>query len=162
MNASRLLALACVAALSSGCVGGEETSTSREPSGPTSSEPIGTDPASLVGNVQSRTLELPNGVSRASFKITALPPPEHTWDVYVDAPTRADVAVRIRTWYGTRLRVLDSTDDKTSCDMQAGRSVCSLAFPRLEAQRPGEWTVIVVKRSQPAARVRVEVIFNQE
>jgi hypothetical protein len=46
--------------------------------------------------------------------------------------------------------------------VQGERSICSLAFPRLEAQRPGEWTVIVVKRSLPAARVRVEVIFNKQ
>jgi hypothetical protein len=115
----------------------------------------------LVGEPQGRTLSMPAGASRAMFKIVALSPPEHTWDVRVEAPATADVSVRVRTWYGERLRVLDSTHDKTSCRPQGGRSVCLLAFPRLEAQRAGDWTVIVVKRSLRAARVRVEVIFNQ-
>jgi hypothetical protein len=102
------------------------------------------------------------GPSTARFGIIALSPPRHTWDVHVDAPITADVAVSIRTWYGQRLRVLDTTHDETSCEVQRQRSLCSLAFPRLEAQLPGEWTVIVVKRSVPAVRIRVEVIFNVE
>jgi hypothetical protein len=104
---------------------------------------------------------MPVGPSTARFEITALAPPRHTWDVRVAAPSDADVGARIRTWYGQRLRVLDSTRDRSSCRIEASRSVCSLAFPRLEVQRPGAWTVIVTKRSMPPARVRVTVIFNE-
>lgn len=120
------------------------------------------DAAALVGKPQSQTIMMAAGPSTAHFAITAIAPPQHTWDVHVDAPTRADLAVRIRTWYGQRLRVLGTTRDRTSCEIRDRRSVCSMAFPRLEAQRSGKWTVIVVKRSLPPARVRVAVTFNEE
>jgi hypothetical protein len=167
MTDSSVLAVACLTTImSGGCSGGDGDKTSMttgpEPSAPPSSVAMATDPAALIGKPQGQTLKMSAGPSTNRFTITALPPPQHTWDVNVEAPMTADVAVRIRTWYGQRLRVLDTTHDQTSCRVQGGRSVCSLAFPRLEAQRPGEWTVIVVKRSQPAALVRVEVIFNKE
>jgi hypothetical protein len=164
VSANRVLAVACLTAfIGGGCSGGDKGSmpATPAPSGSTTTA-TAANPISLIGAPQGQTLEMPAGRSTAKFTITALPPPEHTWDVHVDAPSTADVAVRIRTWYGQPLRVLDTTHDPTSCDVKDARSVCSLAFPRLEAQRPGEWTVIVTKRSEPQARVRVEVIFNRE
>jgi hypothetical protein len=164
VSANRVLAVACLAAfLGGGCSGGDKGGMPTTParSGSTTTA-TAADPAALIGRPQGQTLEMPVGRSTAKFTITALPPPEHTWDVYVDAPATADVAVRIRTWYGQPLRVLDTTHDPTSCHVKDARSVCSLAFPRLEAQRPGEWTAIVTKRSEPQARVRVEVVFNRE
>jgi hypothetical protein len=164
VSANRVLAVACLAAFIGGGCGGENNGGM--PTTPVASESTITGtaatPSSLIGMPQGRTLELPAGPSTATFTITALPPPEHTWDVHVNAPATADIAVRVRTWYGQSLRVLDTTHDPTSCDMQGARSVCSLAFPRLEAQRPGEWTVIVTKRSELQARVRVKVIFNRD
>ena len=160
-----MLAVACLTAIANGgCSGGDKTDMTTRPqsSERSPSVPLATDPAALIGKPQAQTLEMSAGPSTTRFTITALPPPQHTWDVHVDTPLTADVAVSIRTWYGQRLRVLDTTHDQASCEVQGERSVCSLAFPRLEAQRPGKWTVIVVKRSQPAARVRVEVIFNKE
>jgi hypothetical protein len=115
----------------------------------------------LVGEAQGHSLEMNRGRSVVRFPITALPPPEHTFDVYVEAPATADVGVRMRTWYGQRLSVLRSTRDRTSCSIRGRHVVCQLAFPRLEAQRPGEWTVVVIKRSRPPARVRVEVTFQR-
>jgi hypothetical protein len=116
----------------------------------------------LVGEAQGHSLEMNRGRSVVRFPITALPPPEHTFDVYVEAPATADVGVRMRTWYGQRLSVLRSTRDRTSCSIRERQVVCQLAFPRLEAQRPGEWTVVVIKRSRPPARVRVEVTFQRQ
>jgi hypothetical protein len=163
VSANRVLAVACLAVfIGGGCSGGDKRSMPATPAPSGSTTTAAANPISLIGAPQGQTLEMPAGRSTAKFTITALPPPEHTWDVYVDAPATADVAVRIRTWYGQPLRVLDTTHDPTSCDVKDARSVCSLAFPRLEAQRPGEWTVIVTKRSEPQARVRVEVIFNRE
>ena len=163
VSGNRVLALACLGAFIGGCGRGDKGGmlTRPGPSEPTKSASA-LNPTALLGTPQGRTLEMPAGRSTARFTITALPPPEHSWDVHVDAPVAADVAVRIRTWYGQPLRVLDTTNDPTSCDVKGARSVCSLAFPRLEAQRPGEWTVVVTKRSGPQARVRVEVIFNNE
>jgi hypothetical protein len=116
----------------------------------------------LVGEAQGHSLEMNPGRSVVRFPITAPPPPEHTFDVYIEAPATADVGVRIRTWYGQRLSVLTSTRDRTWCSIRWRHVICRLAFPRLEAQRPGEWTVVVIKRSRPPARVRVEVTFQRQ
>jgi hypothetical protein len=106
---------------------------------------------------------MPTGASRASFRITALAPPRHTWDVrVVAAPVGTDIGIRIRTWYGQRFLVLDSTRDRESCRISGSRSVCVQAFPRLEAQRSGPWTVVITKRSAAPANVRVAVIFNED
>jgi hypothetical protein len=154
----RALSVACSALLAvAGC---EESSG--EPARVASAPPDVSTPAGLVGQLQARTLDLPAGRSSARFEITALAPSRHTWDMRVSAPAEADVGVWIRTWYGQRLRVLDSTRDRSSCRLAASRSVCSLAFPRLEAQRPGAWTVFVAKRSTQSAQVRVSLVFNAE
>jgi hypothetical protein len=116
----------------------------------------------LVGEAQGHSLEMTGTRSVVRFPITAPPPPEHTFDVYIEAPATADVGVRIRTWYGQRLSVLRSTHDRTWCSPRGRHVVCRLAFPRLEVQRPGEWTVVVNKRSRPPARVRVEVTFQRQ
>jgi hypothetical protein len=102
------------------------------------------------------------GHSTARFRITALPPAKHAFDVRVIAPTSADVRVRIRTWYGQLLHLLDSTRDKQSCEDRGNRLICLVLFPRLEAQRERQWTVIVTKRSTPRATTRVEVTFGDD
>jgi hypothetical protein len=93
--------------------------------------------------------------------ITALSPPIHTYNVQIVAPARADIAVRIRTWYGVDLGVIDSTNEKPWCTVRGKRSVCVLPPPLLEAQRAGPWTVIATKRSRPPATVRIAVTFSQ-
>jgi hypothetical protein len=90
----------------------------------------------------------------------ALDPPTHVFDVRIVAPASADVRVRMRTANGRLLRILDSTRIADWCQLRRGRSVCLVTFPLLEAQREGLWTVIVRKRSDPAATVRVGVIFR--
>jgi hypothetical protein len=93
--------------------------------------------------------------------ITALSPPTHTYNVKIVAPARAAVAVRIHTWYGVDLGVIDSTNGKPWCAVRGKRSVCVLPFPLLEAQRAGPWTVIATKRSRAPANVRIAVTFSQ-
>jgi hypothetical protein len=116
----------------------------------------------LTARPQVGVLRMAAGHAIARFQIMALAPPKHSFDVRVVAPASADIGVRIRTWYGQALRVLDSTRDRGSCRVRRKRSVCSLAFPRLEAQRAGCWTVIATKRSRPPALVRIAVIFNRD
>jgi hypothetical protein len=164
VNATCVLVVACVSAGLSGCSEGDKVTMT---SGSVTSETAvtastATATAALIGHPQGQILAMPAERSTRRFTVTALPPAEHTWDVHVVAPADADVAVRIRTWYGQRLRVLDTTHDATSCEVHGARSVCSLAFPRLEAQRGGAWEVIVLKRSEAAAGVAVEVTFNKE
>jgi hypothetical protein len=82
--------------------------------------------------------------------------------VKIAAPARADVAVRIDTWYGVHLGVEDSTtNDKAFCAVRDNRSVCDLPFPELEAQRAGPWTVIATDLSRTPATVRVAVTFSR-
>jgi hypothetical protein len=107
------------------------------------------------GQSQGATLRMASGHSTARFKITALAPPTHVFDVRIVAPASADVRVRMRTSNGRLLRILDSTRIADWCQVRRSRSVCLLMFPLLEAQREGLWTVIVRKRSDPAATVRV-------
>lgn len=115
---------------------------------------------SLEGKPQASVLRLGAGRSAARFTVTALNPPTHTYDVRVRTQSSADISVRIRTWYGQSLRVLDSVGDDLSCNVKRGHADCVSAFPALEAQRAGPWTVIVSKRSGPPVAVRVAVAFN--
>jgi hypothetical protein len=100
------------------------------------------------------------GRSRATFNVVALDPPTHVFDVRVVAPASADIQIRMRTANGRLLYILDSTRSKDWCKVRHRRSVCQLPFPKLEAQLGGQWTVMVVKRSDPAASVRVDVTFS--
>jgi hypothetical protein len=142
-----------------GCTWGNEKT---EPISPTRSVPdTATGPESFSGQPQGATFRMAPGRSTARFKITALDPPTHVYDVRIVAPDSADVGVRIHTWYGGTLHVLGSTRDPDWCKVRRRRSVCQLPFPLLEAQRPGLWTVIVTKRSDAAATVKVAVTFRR-
>ena len=159
VRASMMSAFLCCALLpTAGCNAGSGGSGRRKAS--TEKSRSTTAAEGLSGRPQVGVLRLPHGPSAGHFKVTALPPPQHTWNVQVAAPARADVGVRIRTWYGQPLNVLNSTRDKAWCKVSNGRSICFLPFPYLEAQRAGVWTVIVSKRSKPPATVRVVVTFN--
>jgi hypothetical protein len=114
----------------------------------------------LEGKPQVGVLRLGDGRASARFTVTALDPPTHTYDVRVQSAASADISVSMRTWYGQRLRVLDSIESDRACRTRRGRADCNFAFPALEAQRPGRWTVIVKKRSGPPGSVRVAVTFN--
>jgi hypothetical protein len=112
--------------------------------------------------VWERSFSFPEGRSNRHFDISAPKPPAHTWDVRVEHPRGTDVRLSIETWYGTKLRVFESTADlpASSCRERGNRQVCLARFPALEAQRPGRWTVSAAKLSKPAAEVLVEVQFT--
>jgi hypothetical protein len=164
----------CVVTLADGqqfrCVGGSQRVT-ETPNGTfiqsrcaprtDATHPAAATIAALAGRPQAALLRLGRGRSSARYTITALSPPTHTYDVRVVAPVSAAIGVRIRTWYATSLSVFDSTGDKTWCNTHSAMSICLLRFPRLEAQQAGPWTVIVSKRSQPAATVRIAVTFSK-
>ncbi len=124
----------------------------------------------LEGRAQAAILRLPVGYSSASYKITALPPVRNTFDVRIVTPASVDFNVHIRTWYGESLSVTDSRyrDRHTGrpsrldpfCKTSRERLTCLLRYPRLPAQRAGPWTVIVTKRSKPAATIPVSVTFR--
>ena len=123
-----------------------------------------TTPPAATARVQpngvARRLRLPAGPVAAQFAIHAPAPPSHTFTVRILAPHHADVAVWLQTWYGQRLDVLASTQDRASCRAAAEQTVCLLRFPRLEAQRAGTWAVHAAKRSPRPAVVEITVTFQ--
>jgi hypothetical protein len=133
--------------------------------GTSSSTPsTATTPPAATARVQpngvARRLRLPAGLVAAQFAIHAPAPPSHTFTVRIVAPRHADLTVWLQTWYGQRLDVLTSTQDRASCRAAAEQTVCLLQFPRLEAQRAGTWTVHAAKRSSQPAVVEVTVMFH--
>ena len=110
---------------------------------------------------QAARLVLPTGRSSAQYQITAPSPAEYAFDVSVTAPASADVAVNIRTWYGAILSILGSTHDQGACGRRGSQDICFERFPFLPAQRAGKWTVVVSKRSEAPATVRVTVTFGK-
>jgi hypothetical protein len=113
----------------------------------------------VVERPQPAELVLFAGRSSARYRITAPSPAKYTFDVSVTAPASANVAVNMRTWYGTTLTVLDSTHDRAWCSRRGSHDICFLPFPFLPAQLAGTWTVIASKQSGPPATVRVVVTF---
>lgn len=124
------------------------------------SEELAAKERALEGKPQVGVLRLPAGRVSGRFTVTALDPPTHTYDVRVETAASADIRVSMRTWYGQRLHVLDSVENDLSCHVRRGRAECLAAFPALEAQRAGPWTVIVTKRPGPPVAVRVAVTFS--
>jgi hypothetical protein len=150
-----ITAICCVLALAAaGCTSGGGNHRGVPGPGKT---PVRTSVA--VGQPHTASLSLPAGRSSAQYQITAPSPAQYGFDVTVSAPASADAGVSIRTWYGAILSILDSTHDRGVCSRHGSQDVCFERFPLLPAQRAGTWTVVASKRSEPAAKVRVAVVF---
>ena len=108
---------------------------------------------------QPAELVLSAGRSSARYRITAPSPAKYAFDVSVTAPAAVNVAVNMRTWYGTTLTILDSSHDRAWCRRRGSQDICFLPFPFLPAQLAGKWTVVASKQSGPLATVRVVVTF---
>jgi hypothetical protein len=127
---------------------------------PTDSSPAALPGSAFVGRAQIGVLRMPRGHATSRFTIDAPPPPEHAFRIRITIPPAARVSVRIHTWYGTTLNILNSTRDPQSCRFETSRTVCLCRFPRLEAQKAGNWVVIAAKRTLAAATVRIAVVFD--
>jgi hypothetical protein len=112
-----------------------------------------------VQEPQSAALVLSAGRSSAHYRISAPSPAKYTFDVSVTAPASVNVAVNIRTWYGTTLTILDSSHDRTWCRRRASNDICFLPLPFLPAQLAGKWTVVASKQSGARATVGLVVTF---
>jgi len=110
---------------------------------------------------QTATFVLAAGYSSGQHQITAPSPANYEFDVTISASASANVSLNARTSGGVILRLISSTRDYQdySCKGQGSQNVCLGRFPRLPAQRGGTWTLIVSKRSYPAATVRVVITF---
>lgn len=109
-----------------------------------------------------QSFSFPEARSARTLKITAPDPPTHTWEVRIEQPSSAAVAVRIRTWYGNDFHVFDSSagSESSGCEPRGARRLCVARFPALEAQRAGTWTLVVEKLSKPPAKVSIEIEFT--
>jgi hypothetical protein len=111
---------------------------------------------------QSARLPVATGRSTARFVVTAPSPARYSFDVFLNTPPSADIAVEVRTWYGSTLSIFDSRDHRGhDCPVEGSREICFLRFPLLPAQKAGRWTVVVTKRSGPSAVVSLAVQFRK-
>jgi hypothetical protein len=116
--------------------------------------------AAGVGRPQAASLMLPAGRSSARYRITAPSPAQYGFKVTVIAPAAASVSVNARTWYGAVLSILISTRDlREWCRRLGSQDICFERFPLLPAQRAGTWTIVASKHSEPAAVVRIAIMF---
>lgn len=117
--------------------------------------------SALDGRQQVGDLSLAGGRSSASFTITAISPPTHTYDVLVQTAASADLRVHIHTWYGTSLGVQYATrgTPASNCKVAKAHMTCLSHFPELATERSGRWDVIASKTSGPPVAVRIAVTF---
>jgi hypothetical protein len=150
-----LAALALVA-----CTSGSPSTLA--PSSPTHvSVPSGSQlpTGSIEPNGIRRILSLGQGKVTVTYFIEALDPPTRPYDVLIEAPAGAGLAMWMTTPYGSTLHVTQDTLDHHTCGQQKGRLLCVLHFPALEAQHAGPWTAHVVKRTTAPATVAITVVF---
>jgi hypothetical protein len=120
---------------------------------------------------QRALLSLPIGRSSVHFRIKAPSPARYIFDIALDLPAAAHIVVQFRTWYGAVLDILDYRPGEqsesstvmrsTGCEANGSRLKCMQHYPLLEAQKAGPWTIVVLKRSRPAANVGVTVTFRE-
>jgi hypothetical protein len=163
----RAWAVCVVAVLAFGACGCEGSNSRRAAPKSVDAAPRGTG----VRLSQGAVLALPVGHTSAEYRITAPSPARYDFDVALNLPTAAHVVVQFRTWYGAVLDILDykpgeqresSTvnNQAVGCESAGSRLICVQHYPLLPAQKAGAWTVIVSKRSVPAAMVRIAVKFH--
>lgn len=109
----------------------------------------------------TRVLHLSAGRGSATWAVQAPDPRRHTVEVRLGSAATADLRVRVRTWYGQTLRLIDWSLTNPACTRRQGRMRCWVILPALEAQKPGRWTFVVEKRSIPEARITLSVMFGR-
>jgi hypothetical protein len=120
---------------------------------------------------QSALLSLPAGRSSAQYRIAAPSPARYDFDVALDLPTTAHITVQLHTWYGAVLDLLDykpgeqhetsATNGQEGCTVAGSRLRCLQHYPLLASEKAGSWTVVVSKRSAPAAVVHASITFHR-
>jgi hypothetical protein len=70
------------------------------------------------------------------------------------------VGVRFETAGGRRLQLVDSTTRFGRCGVRPPLRLCYVRVARPSAPAGGAWTLVVTKRSEPAAVVRVDLGFR--
>lgn len=131
----------------------------------TSTSNAATDTSSRRTNsgsaVTSFALTLSTGAAQARTTFEAEDPTENTQTVTVIA-SRSDVTFTLDfiTTGGSTLSVLDPDRTGEACQTDDGRTRCTIRFPVLEAQLPGEWQAIASKTDGDALDVEVSIAWE--
>ncbi len=114
-------------------------------------------------------LRLTKGRSSGRYTIIAPSPALYAFDVSTDMPRSAALSILLRTSYGAVFTGPEYRPNATSessransesaCSVHGARLKCVGHYPLLPAQKGGNWTVVVSKRSQAPASVRVGLTF---
>ena len=107
-----------------------------------------------------RRLRLGAGPTTATYLVVAPDPPTHPLTVVVTMPRTAEVKVWLETEFKTRVPVVGSRQDPTSCKPAGGQVRCLVRFGVVDAGGElGIWTAKVAKHSSPPAVMEVMVRF---
>jgi hypothetical protein len=107
----------------------------------------------------TRTLRLPASPATARTNLNA-PRGRHPFRAYIVAPGRTDVGVHIVTSSGRRLQLVDSTIRFGRCGVRPPLRLCYVRVTKGIAPPGGQWTLVVTKRSEHPAVVRVDLGFR--
>jgi hypothetical protein len=107
-----------------------------------------------------RRLRLGAGQTTATYLVVAPDPPTHPLTVVVTMPRTAEVKVWLETEFKSRVPVVGSRQDPTSCKPAGGQVRCVVRFGVVDAGGElGIWTAKVAKHSSPPAVMEVTVRF---
>jgi PASTA domain len=107
-----------------------------------------------------RRLRLEAGQTTATYLVVAPDPPTHSLTVVVTMPRAAQVRVWLETEFKSRVPVVGSRQDPTSCQPAGDQIRCMVRLGAVNAGGElGIWTARVAKHSSPPAVVEVTVSF---
>jgi hypothetical protein len=107
-----------------------------------------------------RRLRLGAGPTTATYLVVAPDPPTHPLTVVVSLPRAAEVRVWLETEFKSRVPVVGSRQDPTSCKPAGGQVRCVVRLGVVDAGGElGIWTARIAKHSSPPAVIEVTVNF---
>ena len=106
----------------------------------------------------TRIIRLPAGPATRRTNLRA-PPGRNAFHAYVVVPGHADVGVKIVTASGQRFQLVDSTTRFGRCGVRPPFRLCYVSIAKGTAPSGGPWTLVVDKRSERPAVVRVDLGF---
>jgi len=107
----------------------------------------------------TRTMRLPAGPATGRTNLAA-PRGRRPFHAYIVVPGRTDARVHIVTSSGRRLQLVDSTTRFGRCGVRPPLRLCYVRIAKRTAPPGGRWTLVVTKRSERPAVVRVDFGFG--
>jgi hypothetical protein len=149
---------ALAATLALGAVGCGQAKTQTAHVGGTTATTSGTAIVASLPSQEAR-LALPAGRATRQYAIAAPSPAQYAFNVTLEMPTTASLALSIRTYYGAVFSLFDTREHREHCTVRGARLECALRYPVLPAQKAGRWSVVALKRSTSPVTVHVAVTF---